>query len=124
MITTTGTEKTYDGDDSTVEFSFPYKWYDDDHIIVKLNGETQSRGVDYTLAGAGEEAGGTVTMTVAPATGEELYIQRVLPVTQEVDLNNQKAYFLETLEQAIDELVMIIQQQQVTLEEYEAIINS
>ena len=67
---------------------------------------------DYTLTGAGSYLGGTITTTVPLMTGETLYLQRIVPLLQGVDLSNQGAVFPVTLETALDRLTMITQQQQ------------
>jgi len=107
--------KIYAGNGVTDEFSFPYKFNADADLVVVLTNavgqETvQTLTTHYTVAGAGNPAGGTVTMLTPPATGETLTIYRQVDNVQETDLSNQGAYFLETLENALDYLTMITQQ--------------
>lgn len=63
-------------------------------------------GADYLVSGAGNPAGGNVTLDVAPATGETITILRDLPFTQETDLENQGAFHAQTIEDALDLSVM------------------
>lgn len=63
-------------------------------------------GADYLVSGAGNPAGGNVTLDVAPATGETITILRDMPFTQETDLENQGAFHAQTIEDALDLSVM------------------
>jgi hypothetical protein len=105
-------EVSYAGDDVTVAFAIPFPFQVNSHIKVYL--VVDSTGVEtlqtlYTLSGAGG-ATGTCTMDTAPATGETLYIRRVLPLTQEVDYTDNDAFGAATSEAGLDRLVMLIQQ--------------
>ena len=114
-LSTTLLKKQYVGNGVTKDFAFPYKFPADTDLIVTL---TDTAGVetvkvlntDYTVAGEGTESSGVVSMVVEPASGEVLTIYRLLPLLQTADLTNQQAYFLATLEDALDRLTMMIQQ--------------
>lgn len=59
--------------------------------------------------------GGTVVypLTGAPiVNGASITIERVLPITQAISVQNQTALYLQVIEQALDTLTMIVQQQQ------------
>lgn len=113
------------GDKETFEFNFIIPTEDD--ILVQLvdldnnNTENLEYGKDYEVDGLGwpetedgleGEAGGTVTLTDGPISDDyKIIIQRKdMPFLQEYDLKNQGAYFLETLEKALDTQVMYLQQ--------------
>lgn len=69
---------------------------------------------DYTVTGAGDEGGGTVTYAGATSYDStyELVLDRYVPYTQTTDLinNDNSASFNETLENTFDRLVILIQQ--------------
>jgi hypothetical protein len=69
----------------------------------------QTLNTDYTVTGAGDDAGGTVTMVVPPATGQQLIIVRAVPLTQETDYISGDPFPAETHERALDKLTMISQ---------------
>ncbi len=81
---------------------------------------------DYTVDGAGEGAGGSITLVDTNqawldaqgdlTVGYILTIRRVLPLTQATDIRNQGSYFPEDIEDAFDKLTMIAQQQQDEIE--------
>lgn len=105
----------YSGNDTTTVFPYTFKINYDTHLRVVLANaagvETvQILNTDYTVDGVGEEAGGNVTMVVAPATGEKLAVSRAVPYTQLTDLETRTAYNAEVHEDTFDYLTMITQQ--------------
>ncbi len=105
----------YNGNGSTTVFAYGFRILDEDHISVVSQSAagvetTLTIGTHYTVSGVGSPSGGNVTMLTAPVTGSKLTIIRNLPFTQEVDLENQGAYFAETIEAALDASVMRDQQ--------------
>ena len=114
-ISTTESRISYNGNGVTTEFSFPYRFLANGDLVVV---EVSSAGVEtvktltthYTLTGAGDDAGGSVTMLVAPASGTRLVIYRNTPITQETDYISGDPFPAETHEQALDRLTMIAQE--------------
>jgi hypothetical protein len=114
-LSTTINRVTYTGNGVTTAFSFPYRFLANSHLRVSLvsaaGGETvQTLNSDYTVTGAGVSAGGTVTMTTAPTSTQELIIERIVPITQATDLRPNDRFPAETVEQVFDKLTMIDQQ--------------
>lgn len=108
----------YDGNDATTVFSFPYLFQANGDLAVI---HTNSDGVDttlvldtnYSVSGAENPNGGSVTYPISGpplATGETLTIIREMDITQETDLSNHGAFFLEALENAMDKVTMVSQQ--------------
>jgi len=64
---------------------------------------------DYTLTGAGVEAGGTVTMLVAPPTGSILVIKRAVDLAQDTTFPNQ-GWLAVNIESSFDLQTMMLQQ--------------
>jgi hypothetical protein len=116
-ISTTESRISYNGNGVTTEFAFPYRFFlnaDLTVILVDVAGASTTLvlNTDYTVAGANLSAGGTVTLSVAPAVGERLVIARLVPLTQEVDYITGDPFPAETHEGALDKLTTIVQQQQ------------
>jgi hypothetical protein len=105
----------YVGNGATTTFAIPYYFLDKTHIVVSL---TSSNGVaipkvldvDYTVTGAGNQAGGSLTFNVAPPNLSSLVILRVVPVTQLTDYQPNDDFPAESHERALDKLTMITQQ--------------
>lgn len=105
---------TYDGNGSTQDFSVPFYFLDDTHLVVQTitNGvaTTKTLDTDYTVSGAGNEAGGDITMLSAPAVGTNVYIYRQVPLTQLKAYVENTPFPAATQEQALDQLTMAAQQ--------------
>lgn len=112
------------GNDATTEFPFAFKVFADTDVLVVL---TDSAGVeaeqvldtDYTLAlNADQDAnpGGTITMIVAPATGEKLTATSQVPNLQGTDITNAGGFYPQVIEDALDRNLILIQQLQLGLD--------
>ena len=106
----------YVGNGSTTAFATQFRFLQNSDIKVIL--AVTATGVEtdqveitnYTLTGAGLDAGGTVTMLIAPAVGETLTIKRDVPLTQGTDYVENDNFPAESHEDALDKLTMIAQQ--------------
>jgi hypothetical protein len=106
----------YAGNGATTGFTVPFYFLANDQLsVVKRSAAgvdtTLVLNSDYSVAGAGNQAGGMVTTTVAPATGETLTILRNVPETQLTDYQPNDPFPEESHERALDKLTMIVQQQ-------------
>lgn len=125
-ISSATSKQIYLGDDVSVDFSFPYKFFNTSDLVVttKLIADPYTEtilaeGDDYTVAGQLDEFGverydngGTVTLTVALASTLKLVIQREEPITQETDFVPNSDFSEQSVEDALDKLTMICQQLQ------------
>lgn len=114
--------KDYSGNGSTTAFATEFRFLEDSHLRIILTVDStgvetvQSITTNYTVTGKGEDSGGTVTMIIAPATGETLTIKRDVPVTQQTDYVENDDFPAESHERALDKGIMISQQQQEELD--------
>jgi len=113
-VSTTQSRIGYNGNGATTVFAFPYRFLESTDLTVTLvRADTtqvvQTLNTDYTVTGAGDDAGGTVTMVVAPASGQQLVIVRAVPLTQETDYISGDPFPAESHERALDKLTMIAQ---------------
>ena len=114
-ISTTTTRTTYNGNGVTTVFTIPFRFLVNGDIVVVSVGAagvetTKTLTTDYTLTGAGDDAGGTVTMLVAPTNGTRLIIYRDTVIVQETDYISGDPFPAETHERALDRLTMIAQE--------------
>ncbi len=91
----------------TTHFPYEFRIYDEAHIRVILTDPqgietTLALGTDYAVSGVGDSGGGAVETAVAYASGYLVTLILNVPFTQNIDLENQGAYFAETIERAID----------------------
>lgn len=113
----TGKSGPYNGNGVTTAFDYEFKIADETHLTVILRDTSGVEHVlelttDYDVTGVGNSSGGQIELAVAPASGETITIIRNVPFTQEVDLENQGPYYAETIEDALDLMVMRDQQLQ------------
>tara|TARA_R110000803_G_scaffold124079_1_gene191895 strand:- start:1656 stop:3830 length:2175 start_codon:yes stop_codon:yes gene_type:complete len=114
-ISTTLDRISYAGNGSTTPFSFPYLFFADADLTVIL--VVDSTGVEtiktitshYTITGAGDQSGGTVTMATPPASGETLVILRDADITQGLDLVENDPFPSDLIEQQFDKLTIAAQ---------------
>lgn len=116
-VQTTTNVATGIGNGVTTVFPVGYKFNQDADLVVFLI-ETatsvatlQTLNSDYSVQGAGDDDGGSVTFTInPPATGYSVKIVRMVDLLQLTDLRNQGKFFAEVHEDAFDLLTMMIQQ--------------
>lgn len=115
MVEVTTPRNTYAGNGVTTAFAIPWYFLVDADIKVKIINNTTLVETDkaltthFTLTGAGVEAGGQLTMLVAPAAGETLLIYRDPAATQGNDFKNNEKRPGATLEESVDKLTMLVQ---------------
>ncbi len=106
----------YVGNGSTQLFATQFRFLQNSDVKVILTvtatgvETVQTEITNYTLSGVGLDAGGTVTMLTAPATGETLTIKRDVSLTQGTDYVENDPFPAESHEDALDKLTMITQQ--------------
>ena len=114
-ISTTDSRISYNGNGVTTVFSFPYRFLaNGDLVVVEVAADgtetVKTITTHYTITGAGDDAGGSVTMLVAPASGTRLIIYRDTDIVQETDYISGDPFPAETHERALDRLTMILQE--------------
>lgn len=106
----------YLGNGVTTSFSYTFRIEDKTQLVVyqinqDLSVQTLVVDSNYTVAGIGVDAGGTITLTGgALATGKSLLIRSNYPQTQITDFDSQGGFFPEVHELSFDKLTFLIQQ--------------
>ncbi|RJT42013.1 hypothetical protein D3227_04870 [Mesorhizobium waimense] len=107
----------YNGNGVTTAFDYEFRIVDESYLrAIKADAagvETVlTLTADYAVTGVRAPEGGQVVLTVALPTGQTLTLLPHVPFTQEIDLENQGAYYAETVETGLDLAVMRDQQLQ------------
>ena len=116
MTVSSSTNKvSYNGNGSTTVFAYTFKIFDEDDLTVIIRDAsgtetTQTITTHYTVSGVGNAGGGNVTMLTAPASGETLTILREQDLLQGLDLVPNDPFPAQSLEDALDKLVFMVQQ--------------
>lgn len=108
-ISTTDSRVEYIGDGTTTAFAVPFYFLADGDLYVYQDGTLKTITTHYTVTGAGDEAGGTVTFVSAPNTGQEVVIVRDPAITQTTDYPANDPFPASSHERALDRLTMIAQ---------------
>lgn len=89
----------------TTNFAYEFKIEDETHVkVVRAASGVETvltLTTDYTVTGVGGNGGGNVVINT-PVSGSTLTLVLDVPFTQEVDLQNQGAFFAEVVEAALD----------------------
>lgn len=105
----------YLGDGVATVFPFTFPVYDESHVAVYFRDTITKQlllvsDADYGVNGVGDESGGDVTFLVAPGNTNNIIIARLLPLTQDLDVQNQGGFYPENFEKELDLLEMQVQQ--------------
>ena len=111
------------GNGVTTSFPYSIKIREETDIVVQTVNSTTDAVVNTLVLNDGGSLGYTVsfdtdaeTLTVvtvtAPIAGEDLFVLRNLPLTQETDFPTASKFPAESIENALDKNIMIIQDQQ------------
>ena len=108
----------YVGNGNTAEYDYTFQIFSASDLLVSVRDAnnietTLTLNTDYTVSGAGDPGGGSITLAAGNLeSGNILTIRRVRDLTQETDIRNQGEFFPETHEDTFDHLIMVDQQQQ------------
>jgi hypothetical protein len=117
-VSTTIIKNFHNGNGSATNFAYQFRILQDTDLLVIIR--TNSTGAEttktlsthYTVAGAGDASGGSITFTVGntPAIGETVVIRRNVPQTQAIDYIANDPFPAETHEEGLDRGTMVAQQ--------------
>ena len=108
----------YTGNGSSDTFSYTFQIFVNTDLLITQRDtlgveSTLLLTTDYTVTGAGDTNGGTITLVAGNLTTDFiLTIRRVRPITQGTDIRNQGDFFPEVHEDSFDHGIMIDQAQQ------------
>jgi len=118
-VSSTTVKNSYSGNGSTTEFAYTFKIFanTDLQVIIRSSTGTETTKTlttHYTVAGAGDASGGSITFTSGntPASGETVVIRRGVPQTQAIDYIANDPFPAESHEEGLDRATMTIQQMQ------------
>ncbi|WNL45631.1 glycosyl hydrolase family 28-related protein [Dyella sp. BiH032] len=118
-VNTSTAQAQYTGNGVTHIFAIPFYFLVDTDI--KISKKAAATGVvtvlvlnsDYTLTGAGNGAGGSATLVAAPASGDQVLIERNVAAVQQTAYPSNSVFPSASHEMALDRLTMLVQQLQV-----------
>lgn len=110
----------YNGNGVTTVFAAPFRYIAPTDLRVVLRAadgaETElAYGTGFTATAGNTNAGGNVTLAVAPASGVTVVISRQTARTQPADYITSGAFTAESHEQALDRAMLVNQEQDVDI---------
>lgn len=97
------------GSTPTTAFAVPFVFFSSTDLRVYVGGDLLDLGDDYTVVGAGVQAGGTVTLADA-VTDTTVAIVRRVPVDRLTDFPAAGPFKIPALNRELDRLVAMLQQ--------------
>jgi hypothetical protein len=118
-VSSTTVKNSYSGNGSTTAFAYTYRIFADSDLQVIIRSAagtetTKTITTHYTVAGAGNANGGSVTFTPGnvPTATETVVLRREVPQTQAIDYIANDPFPAESHEEGLDRATMNIQQLQ------------
>jgi len=100
----------YAADGTTTAFPAPFAFLKAADLKVWVGSAEQQLDTDYTVTGEGTTAGGTVTFTGAPATGQSVVISRQATIARTSDFLPGGSLRADTLNDELDRLTLSLQE--------------
>lgn len=108
----------YQGNEVTTIFPYSFRIPDPTYAKITLRNSSTHLVIqvlnsgDYDITGTTWDNydGGTVTYSPAITADVEIVIERVIPILQDLELNNQGGFYADSIEQALDKGAMISQE--------------
>lgn len=97
----------YTGDGTTTVFPFPSRFLTNSDIIVGVDGVQVFTG--FTVTGAGDDAGGNVTFSVAPVGATAITLIRAPSINQLLDFVNNQTVLAQNIDNGLDKLTIVAQ---------------
>jgi len=125
-ISNTSARIQYTATSSQTQFTVPFEFFSDADLLVV---HTNAGGVDttlslasnpssvsqYSVSGAGESGGGSITLGSGATAGDKYTIQRNLSLERTTDFPTSGTFPIETLNTELDKIVALLQQAEVKI---------
>jgi len=98
----------YTGNGSTTIFPYEFAIFDESEMIVYFGDEVQETG--YTVSGAGQTAGGSVTFDTAPAEGVIVTLMRNITIERVTDFQEGGTFRPKNINDELDRITAVEQQ--------------
>lgn len=105
----------YTGDGTQVAFTYPFPIFADADIEAYLDDELKVLSTDYSVSGAGNDNGGTVTFVAAPVNGVTVTLVRNLTVERTSDFQESGEFRAKVINAELDKIVAMIQEVEAAL---------
>jgi hypothetical protein len=92
------------------DFDYPFPIFEDEDLVVNVDGVDLALTTHYSVSGEGDDTGGTVTL-VTPMDGDEIVtIYRDIAITRDTDMQQNGPWRSDTYNDEQDKIILILQQ--------------
>ncbi|MCB2101052.1 MAG: hypothetical protein KDE22_09300, partial [Rhodobacterales bacterium] len=110
QIGDTTPRRQFDADGEQLAFDFTFPIFQDDDLDVYVDQAQMVLDTDYSVTGAGESAGGTVTFFTAPANNTTVTLVRRLAIQRTTDFQESGELRSKVLNDELDYQTAALQQ--------------
>ena len=100
----------YTASAAQTSFDYPFPIFEDADLVVDVDGVTQALSTDYTVAGEGEDAGGTVSFVTPMVGGEIVTIYRDIAIARDTDFQQNGPFRAASINDELDKTFLIMQE--------------
>ena len=97
------------------DFDYTFPIFADANLVVDVDGVTKALSTDYTVTGAGDDTGGTVTFLVAMAGSEIVTIYRDIGIERSTDFQQNGPYSSSSFNDELDRITLVQQELEMKL---------
>jgi hypothetical protein len=91
------------------DFDYPFPIFADGDLVVDVDGVTQVLATDYTVAGEGDDTGGTVTFLSGMTGNEVVTIYRDMSIERTTDFSQNGAFSSSAFNDELDRITLVQQ---------------
>lgn len=102
--------KQYVASGSQTAFDYPFPIFEDADLVVYDNSTLVALGTDYTISGAGNDTGGTVTFLIGRTVNHVITIYRDIPIERISQFANDGPQSSDTFNEELNRITMVQQQ--------------
>lgn len=99
----------YTGNGVTTVFAFQFQVLIATDLSVFVDGTLKANGTDYTITGVGNQTGGQVTFSAAPAVGADVLIARQMVLARDTDYQTNGDLREAVLDRDFDRIWLVLQ---------------
>lgn len=100
----------YTANGSQTVFTFPFPIFQDADLAVYIDDAVQTVSADFTVLGAGDSAGGTVTFLTAPSDGATVTVLRSIAIERTTDFQDSGEFRAKVINDELDTIVASTQE--------------
>ena len=111
IVTDVDPTVSYTATSGQTAFAVPFNFFADADLVVEVAGVTKTLTTHYTVAGAGDDDGGTVTLLTGATLGDDVTITRSINIERTTHFPTSGPFDIEELNDQLSKIFAILQEQ-------------